>query len=73
MATVMLCFVLVAGLVQVIRPQLFWKANRPLQRPFVRDYNATEPTAKGYLVGRLIGVVFLALTTWMLVQHLQGK
>ncbi|MGW7266965.1 DUF6199 family natural product biosynthesis protein [Streptomyces sp. NPDC054842] len=73
MVTVILCVFLVVGLVQVVRPRLLWKANRPLQRPFVRDYDATEPTRKGYLMMRVSGAVFLAAATWMLVQNLQGQ
>ncbi|WP_327722792.1 DUF6199 family natural product biosynthesis protein [Streptomyces sp. NBC_00490] len=67
---VVLCFFIVMGLVQVFRPQLLWKANRPLQRPFVKDYDATEPTKAGYTMSRIVGVLFLAMATWMLVTHL---
>ncbi|MEU3506396.1 DUF6199 family natural product biosynthesis protein [Streptomyces longwoodensis] len=70
MVVVLLCVFIVMGLVQVVRPQLLWKANRPLQRPFVKDYDATEPTKAGYTVARVGGVVFLAVATWMLISHL---
>ncbi|MEU9917774.1 DUF6199 family natural product biosynthesis protein [Streptomyces sp. NPDC051001] len=70
MLVVVLCFFMVMGLIQVFRPQLLWKANRPLQRPFVKDYDATEPTKAGYTMSRVVGVLFLAMATWMLVTHL---
>jgi hypothetical protein len=73
LVTAILCVFLLIGLVQVVRPQLLWRANRPLQRPFVRDYDATEPTGKGYLVMRISGAVFLGAALWMLVQNLQGQ
>lgn len=58
------------GLVQVIRPQLLWKLNRNLQRGWGNDPDATEPTAKGYALQRVTGVLFLAVATWMLVQQI---
>jgi hypothetical protein len=70
MVVVLLCVFIVMGLVQVFRPQLLWKVNRPLQRPFVKDYDATEPTKAGYTVARVGGVVFLVVATWMLIRHL---
>ncbi|GHD49856.1 DUF6199 family natural product biosynthesis protein [Streptomyces galbus] len=70
MVVVLLCVFIVMGLVQVVRPQLLWKANRPLQRPFVKNYDATEPTKAGYTVARVGGVIFLCAATWMLVRHL---
>ncbi|MFJ8871757.1 DUF6199 family natural product biosynthesis protein, partial [Streptomyces sp. NPDC102473] len=42
MTIVILCLFVMMGLVQVIRPQLLWKMNRPLQAPFVKNYDATE-------------------------------
>ncbi|GAB1332460.1 DUF6199 family natural product biosynthesis protein [Streptomyces sp. NPDC093260] len=68
MFVVLLCLMAAMGLVQVLRPQLLWKMNRPLQRPFVKDYDATEPTARGYLMTRLVGVCFLGMVTWMIVR-----
>ncbi|WP_331728798.1 DUF6199 family natural product biosynthesis protein (plasmid) [Streptomyces sp. NBC_00028] len=70
MVVVLLCVFIAIGLVQVFRPQLLWKANRPLQRPFVKDFDATEPTKAGYAMSRFIGVLFLAMATWMLITHL---
>ncbi|MEU3844401.1 DUF6199 family natural product biosynthesis protein [Streptomyces sp. NPDC028635] len=64
-----LCLFLVMGLIQVLRPQLLWRVNRRLQRGWVRDPDATEPTAKGYAVQRVSGVLFLAVATWMLIRQ----
>ncbi|MFJ6697190.1 DUF6199 family natural product biosynthesis protein [Streptomyces sp. NPDC091272] len=58
---VILSIMLVMGLVQVIRPQLVWRMNRTLRRPFVRDVDASEPSGKGYLLYRVTGVVFLVM------------
>ncbi|MEG8274869.1 DUF6199 family natural product biosynthesis protein [Streptomyces sp. AHA2] len=69
MIIVILCVMAVMGLVQVVRPDLLWKVNRPLQKPFVKDYDATEPSAKGYLLMRVTGVAFLAVVAWMIVQQ----
>ncbi|QKW25076.1 hypothetical protein HUT11_02270 [Streptomyces seoulensis] len=55
------------GLVQVIRPQLLWRLNSRLQRGWVKNPEATEPTRKGYAVQRVSGVLFLAGVVWMLV------
>ncbi|MGW4766139.1 DUF6199 family natural product biosynthesis protein [Streptomyces pseudogriseolus] len=65
-----LCLFLIMGLVQVIRPQLLWRVNSRLQRGWVKDPDATEPTSKGYTVQRVTGVLFLAIATWMLVQNI---
>ncbi|NEA45844.1 DUF6199 family natural product biosynthesis protein [Streptomyces sp. SID10815] len=62
-----LCLLLVIGLVQVIRPQLLWRLNSRLQRGWVKNPEATEPTRKGYAVQRVSGVLFLAGAVWMLV------
>lgn len=69
MIIVILCVMAVMGLVQVVRPDLLWKVNRPLQKPFVKNYDATEPSAKGYLLMRVTGVAFLAVVAWMIVQQ----
>ncbi|WP_167536294.1 DUF6199 family natural product biosynthesis protein [Streptomyces ficellus] len=60
---------LVMGLVQVIRPQLLWKMNRSLQRGWVKNPDATEPTRKGYTMDRAIGVLVVAFVIWMLVRQ----
>ncbi|MFK4804077.1 DUF6199 family natural product biosynthesis protein [Streptomyces sp. MPA0124] len=65
-----LCFFLVLGVIQVVRPQLLWKANARLQRGWVKNPDATEPTSKGYAMSRTVGVIFLGLVIWMLVQQL---
>lgn len=65
-----LCLFLIMGLVQVIRPQLLWRVNSRLQRGWVKDPDATEPTSKGYAMQRATGMLFLAATTWMLIQNL---
>ncbi|MFI8203563.1 DUF6199 family natural product biosynthesis protein [Streptomyces sp. NPDC085937] len=65
----LLCFFLIMGVVQVVRPQLLWKANSRLQRGWVRNPDATEPTSKGYAMNRVIGVIFLGLVLWMLFQQ----
>ncbi|WSU15879.1 DUF6199 family natural product biosynthesis protein [Streptomyces albidoflavus] len=54
------------ALVQVVRPQLLWRLNRPLQKPFVKDYDATEPTRAGYTMTRVVGVVVLIAAVTML-------
>ncbi|MFJ8827517.1 DUF6199 family natural product biosynthesis protein [Streptomyces sp. NPDC102467] len=69
MIYVLLCLFAVMGLIQVIKPQLLWKANRPLQRPFVRDYDATEPTKAGYTMTRIVGVIFLGMVAFMIITH----
>ncbi|MEU6106661.1 DUF6199 family natural product biosynthesis protein [Streptomyces flaveolus] len=66
---VVLCFFLIMGVIQVVRPQLLWKANSRLQRGWVKNPDATEPTSKGYAVNRAVGVVFLGLVVWMLIQQ----
>ncbi|MET7362070.1 DUF6199 family natural product biosynthesis protein [Streptomyces sp. NPDC005562] len=65
-----LVFVLAMGLVQVVRPQLLWRMNRNLQRGWVKDPDATEPTGKGYAVQRVSGVLVLAFAAWMLVRQI---
>ncbi|OEJ28882.1 hypothetical protein AR457_33905 [Streptomyces agglomeratus] len=62
-----LCVFIVMGLVQVLKPQLLWRMNRPLQQPIVKDYDATEPSRAGYTMMRVTGAVFLAWAVWMLV------
>ncbi|MFF3349648.1 DUF6199 family natural product biosynthesis protein [Streptomyces sp. NPDC002779] len=64
-----LCFFLVMGLIQVVRPQLLWKANSRLQRGWVKNPEATEPTSKGYAMNRVVGVIFLGFVIWMLIQQ----
>ncbi|MEU9592329.1 DUF6199 family natural product biosynthesis protein [Streptomyces sp. NPDC048193] len=65
-----LCFFLIVGVVQVVRPQLLWKANSRLQRGWVKNPGATEPTGKGYAMNRAVGVIFLGLVIWMLIQQI---
>ncbi|MGA5318753.1 DUF6199 family natural product biosynthesis protein [Streptomyces pseudogriseolus] len=65
----LLCFFLIMGAIQVVRPQLLWKANSRLQRGWVRNPEATEPTRKGYTMNRVVGVIFLGFVIWMLVQQ----
>ncbi|CAL9641842.1 DUF6199 family natural product biosynthesis protein [Streptomyces sp. enrichment culture] len=65
----LLCFFLIMGVVQVVRPQLLWKANSRLQQGWVRNPEATEPTGKGYAMNRMVGVIFLGFVIWMLVQQ----
>ncbi|MFD7699204.1 DUF6199 family natural product biosynthesis protein [Streptomyces caelestis] len=65
-----LCLFLIMGLVQVVRPQLLWRMNSRLQRGWVKNPEATEPTGKGYAMQRVTGVIFLAVATWMLVQNI---
>ncbi|MGW7067229.1 DUF6199 family natural product biosynthesis protein [Streptomyces sp. NPDC054855] len=65
-----LCLFLIMGLVQVIRPQLLWRMNRNMQRGWVKDPDATEPTAKGYAMTRVSGVLVLAFVIWMLVRQI---
>lgn len=65
-----MCLMLAMGLLQVVRPQLLWGMNRRLQRGWVKDPDATEPTGKGYAMQRAVGVVFLVVAVWILVPHL---
>ncbi|MER7717693.1 DUF6199 family natural product biosynthesis protein [Streptomyces flaveolus] len=65
-----LCFFLIMGVVQVVRPQLLWKANSRLQRGWVKNPDATEPTSKGYAMNRAVGVIFLGFVIWMLIQQI---
>ncbi|MFD9595061.1 DUF6199 family natural product biosynthesis protein [Kitasatospora sp. NPDC059973] len=64
------CAVFAMGLLQVLRPQLLWGMNRRLQRGWVKDPDAGEPTPRGYLMQRVVGIAFLAIAVWMLVSHL---
>lgn len=66
----LLCFFLIMGLIQVLRPQLLWKLNRNMQRGWVKNPDATEPTSKGYALQRVTGVLFLGFATWMLIQQI---
>ncbi|MEV1011945.1 DUF6199 family natural product biosynthesis protein [Streptomyces sp. NPDC049881] len=65
-----LCLFLIMGLIQVVRPQLLWRFNSRLQRGWVKNPEATEPTGRGYALQRVIGVVFLVAVVVMLVQQL---
>ncbi|MEU7648155.1 DUF6199 family natural product biosynthesis protein [Streptomyces huasconensis] len=64
---VFLSLFVVMGLVQVIKPQWLWRMNRPLQAPFVKDYDATEPSHAGYVMMRATGVVMLAAAVTILI------
>lgn len=65
-----LCLFLAIGLVQIIRPQLLWKMNRNMQRGWVKDPDATEPTGKGYAMARVSGVLVLGFVIWQLVRQI---
>ncbi|GGW55576.1 hypothetical protein GCM10010503_35820 [Streptomyces lucensis JCM 4490] len=65
-----LCLFLILGLVQVFRPQSLWRLNSRMQRGWVKNPEGTEPTRKGYAVGRVTGALFLAFATWMLIRQL---
>ncbi|MFE9704404.1 hypothetical protein EV562_105126 [Streptomyces sp. BK208] len=67
MSVVILSLFIVMALVQVVRPQLLWKLNRPLQKPFVKDYDASEPSPAGYTMQRVVGGVVLVAAITMLV------
>jgi hypothetical protein len=67
---VLLSLFVAMALVQVVRPQLLWRLNRPLQKPFVKDYDATEPTRAGYTMTRVVGVVVLIAAVAMLITSL---
>jgi hypothetical protein len=67
---VLLSLFVAMALVQVVRPQLLWRLNRPLQKPFVKDYDATEPTRAGYTMTRVVGVVVLIAVVTMLITSL---
>jgi hypothetical protein len=70
MSVVFLCLFIVMALVQVVRPQLLWKMNRPLQKPFVKDYDASEPSRAGYGMQRAVGGLVLIAAIAMLVAEL---
>ncbi|MFD6417169.1 DUF6199 family natural product biosynthesis protein [Streptomyces sp. NPDC060194] len=70
MTIAVLCLFIVLALVQVVNPKLLWQANRPLQKPFVKDYDATEPSRAGYMMNRAVGVVVLVAAIFMLVTAL---
>ncbi|MYR93635.1 MULTISPECIES: DUF6199 family natural product biosynthesis protein [unclassified Streptomyces] len=70
MKVAILCLIIVMALVQVVKPQLLWKVNRPLQKPFVKDYDATEPTHAGYMMSRAVGAVVLVASVTMLINTL---
>ncbi|GHI46519.1 DUF6199 family natural product biosynthesis protein [Streptomyces albidoflavus] len=70
MYVVLLSLFVAMALVQVVRPQLLWRLNRPLQKPFVKDYDATEPTRAGYTMTRVDGVVVLIAAVTMLITSL---
>ncbi len=65
-----LAFTLIMGLLQLVRPQLLWRMNRGLQRGYVKDVDATEPTRKGYAIQRVVGALFLAMFVYALVRLL---
>ncbi|MFJ8546048.1 DUF6199 family natural product biosynthesis protein [Streptomyces sp. NPDC093586] len=65
-----LCLFLVMGLVRVVRPRLLWRLDSRMQRGWVKNPEATEPTGKGYALHRVTGVLFLAVATWMLVERI---
>ncbi|MGV9282962.1 DUF6199 family natural product biosynthesis protein [Streptomyces sp. NPDC003730] len=67
MSVVILCLFIVMAMVQVVRPQLLWRLNRPLQKPFVKDYDASEPSPAGYTMQRVVGGVVLVAAITMLV------
>lgn len=70
MYVVLLSLFVAMALVQVVRPQLLWRLNRPLQKPFVKDYDATEPTRAGHTMTRVVGVVVLIAAVTMLITSL---
>ncbi|UKL01892.1 MULTISPECIES: DUF6199 family natural product biosynthesis protein [Streptomyces] len=70
MYVVLLSLFVAMAVVQVVRPQLLWRLNRPLQKPFVKDYDATEPTRAGYTMTRVVGVVVLIAAVTMLITSL---
>ncbi|NUV78311.1 DUF6199 family natural product biosynthesis protein [Streptomyces fungicidicus] len=70
MYVVLLSLFVAMALVQVVRPQLLWRLNRPLRKPFVKDYDATEPTRAGYTMTRVVGVVVLIAAVAMLITSL---
>ncbi|QEV18018.1 DUF6199 family natural product biosynthesis protein [Streptomyces alboniger] len=70
MLVAFLCVFIVVAAVQVVKPRLLWKANRPLQKPFVKDYEATEPNRSGYRIERAMGVLVLVGAVVMLVVEL---
>ncbi|MBM7171690.1 hypothetical protein JQK87_25460 [Streptomyces sp. G44] len=70
MVVVFLCLFIVMAAVQVAKPQLLWRMNRPLQKPFVKDYDATEPNRAGYMIERVAGAAVLAGAVVMLVIEL---
>ncbi|MCO6749119.1 hypothetical protein KQH21_13205 [Streptomyces sp. IpFD-1.1] len=70
MYVVLLSLFVAMALVQFVRPQLLWRLNRPLQKPFVKDYDATEPTRAGYTMTRVVGVVVLIAAVTMLITSL---
>ncbi|MCX5456634.1 hypothetical protein G6W47_14045 [Streptomyces sp. CAI-21] len=70
MYVVLLSLFVAMAIVQVVRPQLLWRLNRPLQKPFVKDYDATEPTRAGYTMTRVVGVVVLIAAVTMLITSL---
>ncbi|WP_030783599.1 DUF6199 family natural product biosynthesis protein [Streptomyces sp. NRRL S-920] len=70
MVVAFLCVFIVVAAVQVAKPRLLWRVNRPLQKPFVKDYDATEPNRAGYRLERAVGVVVLAGAVIMLVVEL---
>ncbi|WP_433547010.1 DUF6199 family natural product biosynthesis protein [Streptomyces sp. CA-294286] len=63
---VIMTFLLAMGLTQTFRPQLLWRMNRSLQRPFVQNADASEPNRAGYALQRAIGVFFLGMWGYML-------
>jgi hypothetical protein len=66
---VIACAVIAVGLLQLLRPQLLWGMNRHLQRGWVKDPDATEPTRRGYATQRVVGVAFIGVAVWILVAH----
>ncbi|MFJ4435294.1 DUF6199 family natural product biosynthesis protein [Streptomyces sp. NPDC088923] len=68
---VFLAIIFTLSVTQLLNPRLFWRANRPFQRPFVKDYDATEPSAKGYAAMRLTAGIVAAACVVFLVTALR--
>ncbi|MFD4753877.1 MULTISPECIES: DUF6199 family natural product biosynthesis protein [unclassified Streptomyces] len=68
---VVLAIIFALSVTQLVSPRLFWRLNRPFQRPFVKDYDATEPSTKGYAVMRLTAGIVAAACLVFLVTALR--
>ncbi|WP_411093663.1 DUF6199 family natural product biosynthesis protein [Streptomyces sp. 049-1] len=58
------------GLILVVKPAALRKVNRPIMSPFMNNYEAPQPSALGFVMGRLFGLGLLALSIFVVIKTL---